>query len=225
MIDHDPKNPLTPQAEDESTENGPTIDLNVDEYDAVEDLQALADQVAQTAEGAEQQQEGSTQASVALAMAQNKMKELEKAARESADDHHRLLADFVNYRNRVSRAMQMAAVLEERKLLLEFLPVADSFERCLSATYASVEDFQNGAALIYKQLTDALRRAGAEPVALKVGDAFDAQHAEALTTVSQPDLPDGAVAAIFEKGYLHRDQLLRPARVVVNRNAQEESGS
>jgi len=53
-------------------------------------------------------------------------------------------------------------------------------------------------------------------VDVKVGDPFDAHLAEALTTTSQPGLPDGAVAAVFERGYTLKDHLLRPARVIVN---------
>ncbi|MDE3034242.1 MAG: nucleotide exchange factor GrpE, partial [Acidobacteriota bacterium] len=40
-----------------------------------------------------------------------------------------------------------------------------------------------------------------------------------LTTIENPALPDGVVAAVYEKGFNLRGQLLRPARVVVNRRA------
>ena len=44
-----------------------------------------------------------------------------------------------------------------------------------------------------------------------------ALNAEALTTFTDPSLPDGAVAAIYERGFSLKGQLLRAARVVVNR--------
>jgi molecular chaperone GrpE len=53
---------------------------------------------------------------------------------------------------------------------------------------------------------------------IQVGDPFDASHAEALTTVQQADLADNTIFTVFEKGYWLRGQLLRPARVVVNRH-------
>jgi molecular chaperone GrpE len=60
-----------------------------------------------------------------------------------------------------------------------------------------------------------------EEVPVGVGDSFDAMNAEALTTTSQPTLPDGAVAAVYERGYMLRDMLLRPARVIVNHHPHE----
>ncbi len=153
----------------------------------------------------------------ALAQAERQMEDL--IAREAAliDQHKRLAADFNNFRNRAQRDIQLSVDQSERRILAEILPVLDNFERSLDASYADVETFRNGVELIRKQFYDALRRLGAEPVALSVGDPFDALTAEALTTMANPDLPDGSVAAVYEKGFKLRDQLIRPARVVVNR--------
>ena len=148
--------------------------------------------------------------------ARERIQEMEKREAEQADKHHRLLADFANYRNRVARDIQLAVDLSERKLLLEILPVLDNFERCIGSSYMSVEDFRNGVELIQKQFLDALRRVGVEGVKLDAGDPFDAQHAEALSTTHNPELQDGAVAAIYERGFMLREKLLRAAKVVVN---------
>ena len=149
-------------------------------------------------------------------------KQLEELiARESQlmDQHKRLAADFNNFRNRAQRDIQLAVEQAERRLLLEILPVLDSFERSLEASYPDLEAFRGGVELIRKQFLDALRRGGVEPLAIGLGDPFDALTSEALTTMANPDLPEGSVAAVYEKGFKLRDQLLRPARVVVNRQA------
>jgi molecular chaperone GrpE len=106
--------------------------------------------------------------------------------------------------------------MSEKKLLLEFLPILDNFERCLALEYTNVEDLNSGVTLIYKQLLEALHKVGVEAVEIKIGDQFDAQHSEALTTVDRPDLVDGTIVTVFERGFMLRDQLLRPARVIVN---------
>lgn len=151
-----------------------------------------------------------------LGAAKGQIEEMEKRESEIMDQFRRLAADFTNFRNRAQRDTQMAVEQADRKTLLEILPVLDNFERGLEATYQDMEAFRNGVELIRKQFVDALRRLGAVPVELKVGDPFDAQHAEALSTMQSPDLPDHAIAAIYERAYMLRDQLLRPARVVVN---------
>jgi len=201
-----------------------TVDLTMEEFGEVDDLQALADQMADydpeagedagKATGTMAREDLETE----LDRTRARVAALEKAETEQRDKHHRLLADFTNHRNRVGRETSLAVSLAERKLLMEVLPVLDSFERCLSSTYTSLEDFNAGVLLIQKQLQEALRKAGVEALPVKVGDPFDAQNSEALTTANQPGLPDGSVAAIYERGYMLREHLLRPARVIVNHN-------
>jgi molecular chaperone GrpE len=221
MNDSTGNKPMNIPSDEEHPE--PTLELDLDEFEEVKDLQALADEAAESAlDTPEAAVPSPEELEDSLFKARNRIAELEKLEAESKDKHHRLLADFANHRNRVGRETQLAVTLAEKKLLLEMLPVVDSFERCLAATYTSVEDFHNGISLIHKQFLEALRKTGVEGVDVKVGDPFDAQHAEALTTISQPGLADGAVAAVFERGFMLRDLLLRPARVIVNRSAPTE---
>ncbi len=225
--------PLSAASDEDRPEVEPTLDLNLDEFEEVNDLQALADEVAESTGSGSAAAEAEGKLSreemeASLFKARQRIAELEKQEAEQMDKHHRLLADFANHRNRVARETQLAVTLAEKKLLLELLPVVDNFERCLASDYSSIEDFHNGIGLIYKQLLESLRKAGATGLDVKVGDPFDAMHAEALTTTSQPDLPDGAVAAVYERGYMLRDHLLRPARVIVNHAPEEphpETGS
>lgn len=158
----------------------------------------------------------------AFAEATRQLEDVMRREAELLDSQKRLAADFANFRNRTQRDIAMAVEQAERKLLLELLPVLDNFDRGLGATYPDVEAFRGGVELIRKQFQDALRRLNVEPMALKVGDPFDALQAEALTTFEDPNLPDGAIAAIFEPGFTLRGQLLRAARVVVNRHPDAE---
>lgn len=225
---------LDPDEEPTAREGDMTVDLTIDEMEGVDDLQALADQVAEVTpepppRGASHSRPMPTgdvseriieELEREMEEATVRLQLMEKHEKEQLDRHHRLLADFANYRNRTGRDIQMAVDLSERKLLMEMVPVLDNFERCIGASYNTVEDCRNGVALIHKQYMDALRRIGVEEIDLKVGDPFEAQTAEALTTTADPALPDGAIASIFERGFMLRDQLLRPARVVVNRHPE-----
>ncbi len=198
------------------------VDLSLDEMPTT-DLQALADAVAEETPEAVQEEpllDPLEDLQRAFDNAQDRMKAMEDAQAEMVEQHRRLASDFANLRNRASRDTQMAVDQAERKLLLEILPVLDNFERGLAASYPSVEALRSGIELIHKQFLDTLRRLGVGAIDLKVGDPFDATHAEALTTITTANLPDHSIANIFERGFLLRDQLLRPARVVVN-NAPE----
>lgn len=224
----DPLNPKPDNLDEESPERERdlTVDLTLDESEAIDDLQALADEAAEDLpespvhRASRQNDELSAlfneELERTLLEARDRIQELEKREAEHLDKHHRLLADFSNYRNRTNRDIQMAVDLSERKLLLEILPVLDNFERSVTSKYQNIEDFRSGIALIQKQFLDALRRMGVDTIKLVPGEAFDATHAEALSTTCDPALPDGAVTAVFERGYTLREQLLRAARVVVN---------
>lgn len=240
-------NPLKPEDQSPNDADQPhasdmTVDLTLDGLDGLDDLQAAADAAADelpeyaptidllddeapkdpSAEAVSPSSEEvpdylNAELEATLKEAVERIQELEKHEAEHQDKHHRLLADFSNYRNRTAREIQMAVDQAEQKMLREFLPVLDNFDRGLASNYQSVEDFRAGVELIRKQFVDALRRMGVELVPMEIGDTFDAQHAEALTTMANPALADGAIADIFEKGFTLRGQLLRPARVVVNR--------
>jgi len=158
----------------------------------------------------------------ALAETQHQMEELIRREAELMDQQRRLAADFNNFRNRAQRDIALAVEQAERRILLEMLPVLDNFDRGLGASYQDVESFRAGVELIRKQFLEGLRKLHVEALPLQVGDPFDALNAEALTTFTDPSLPDGAVAAIYERGFNLKGQLLRAARVVVNRLQDSE---
>jgi molecular chaperone GrpE len=223
-----------------------TVELSMDDADAI-DLQALADEAANATPefmsvGDNMSDEDAAEIDAVLmdpelpaatataedyerqlARLQTHVGELEHREADVLDHYKRLKAEYLNYRDRSARDTQVALNQADRKVLLEILPVLDNFERGLGASYPDMEAFRIGVELIHKQFVDALRRIGAEPVTLKVGDPFDALHSEALTTIANQTLPDGSIAAIYEQGYMLRDQLLRPARVVVNHNPDAET--
>ena len=241
-----PHNLVSDTSDTSDTRDASTVELSLDDADAI-DLQALADEAANAtpefmAVGDDLDDEDTAEvdsilldpelpAATAtaedyerqLARLQVHVGELENREADVLDHYKRLKAEYLNYRDRSARDTQVALNQADRKVLLEILPVLDNFERSLGASYPDMEAFRIGVELIHKQFVDALRRIGAEPVTLKVGDPFDALHSEALTTLSNLNLPDGTIAAIYERGYMLRDQLLRPARVVVNHNPDAET--
>jgi molecular chaperone GrpE len=229
MPRHPEAKPAAPQGESEDL-----LDLNLD--DTLEgDLQSVADEVASEyhtqmvpeTELPDPVQpfglpEGRVDLESALVEAEHQMEELLRREAELMDHQRRLAADFNNFRNRAQRDIALAVEQAERKILLEMLPVLDNFDRGMGATYQDVESFRSGVELIRKQFLEALRRLNVEQLPLQVGDPFDALNAEALTTFTDPGLPDGAVAAIYERGFNLKGQLLRAARVVVNRIQDSE---
>lgn len=225
-----PETPLPPEDQDPPehafSEGEDVLDLDLAADDSM-DLQALAEEAATAEETAVVRRAETVKMEAAIARAEMLKASLDEAERrcstfakqegELQDQLRRMAADFNNYRTRAQRDTQLAVDQAEKKAFLELLPVLDNFERGLEATYPDLDSYHSGVDLVRKQFLDALRRLGVEPLLIQLGDPFDANTAEALTTLENPTLPDGSVAAVYEKGYGLRGVLLRPARVVVNR--------
>jgi molecular chaperone GrpE len=127
----------------------------------------------------------------------------------------RLKAEFENFRKRADRDVLEARSRARMGLLAEFLPVLDNLERALNAAEHHEEGkVLEGVRLTHSMFADLLRKEGVTEVD-PLGAAFDPHVHEALMT--QPsDSEEGTVTAVFERGYVFGDRVLRPAKVVVS---------
>ena len=141
------------------------------------------------------------------------------ALRQERDDlQDRLLraaAEFDNFRKRTERERRELSDAVAADLIRDLLPVADDLERALAASAATADPaLRSGVELIHRQLLDALRRRGAEPLET-VGEDFDPLWHEAVASEPAGDRPDGEIVAEIRKGYRIGSRLIRPAMVKV----------
>ena len=102
-------------------------------------------------------------------------------------------------------------------LVTRLLPVLDNFERALSSEVPTEEGraFQEGVALIFRQLLDELRKQGLAAVD-SLGQEFDPTVHEAVAMDADSGLPPNTVVEELRRGYLLHDRLLRAAQVKVS---------
>ena len=131
----------------------------------------------------------------------------------------RLQAEFDNARKRAVREQQDFREFAAADVIRNILPTIDSFERALKVGGDS-SDFRSGVELIYRQLQDALQKAGVQPI-VAVGQAFDPRLHEAIEMVDTTAVPDHQVMEELQRGYKYKDRMLRPAMVKVARNNHE----
>jgi len=163
----------------------------------------------------------SAQQQAASAEVQNCLAQLSEARREADDFKNRYLraaAEVENARKQAERDAAARAVQDKRRLLREFLEVADSLERVLSAP-GDLPTLYEGVKLSLRQLQQVLARAGAERMDIKAGDTFDPVYHEAVE-VRGGDFPQDTVVETVRGGYLHDGVVLRPAQVIVARGRQ-----
>ena len=140
-----------------------------------------------------------------------------KAERDSLLDRlARAQAEFENARRRATKEQQDFRDYAAADTIKPLLPVMDSFERALQVKSEPV-DFRSGVELIYKQLQDALAKAGVRAIPAK-GEQFDPHVHEAIEMVETPDAADHEVIEELQRGYKIKDRLLRPAMVKVAKN-------
>lgn len=140
---------------------------------------------------------------------------LDAAAEEAKDRHLRLTAEYDNFRRRVQREKEQWTSEAIERFATDLLGVLDDFDRALAVRTESADAVMEGIRLTDRQLRAVLSRHGVECVD-PVGQKFDPKLHEAIQRVpAAADRQPGTVAAVFEKGYVLRGKLLRPARVQV----------
>jgi len=128
------------------------------------------------------------------------------------------LAEFENFRRRMTQEKDAMYDQGICKALQKFLPVVDSFERGLSmlSPEQRATDAAAGMERIYRQMQKAMEELGVTPIEA-VGQPFDLNRHNAVMQAEIPGIPENTVIEEFEKGYLYHDTVLRYSVVKVNK--------
>jgi len=143
--------------------------------------------------------------------------ELEAAQQEAndyKDKYLRAQAEMVNFKKRLERRYEEQVEEEKKHLLLKFLSVADNLERALNHADLNDDGLRGGIQLTYQELQHLLAQEGVEQMAPQ-GQPFDPSYHEAVAIIPTSEAEADTVVAEIQKGYLYRDQLLRPVKVHV----------
>jgi molecular chaperone GrpE len=133
------------------------------------------------------------------------------------DQHLRLAADFENYRKRATADLAGVWARARADLVRSLVQGLDDLQRVSQFTSedTTVDALIEGVDLVERNLLKALTEAGLE-VLIPVGERFDPNTMEAMMRVpTEEDGLDETVHQVFQKGYVFKDQLVRPARVSV----------
>jgi molecular chaperone GrpE len=148
-----------------------------------------------------------------LAAVKSDLDELTRQRDDYLELARRTQADLENYRKRMARENAVAVDRGMAKLAKELLPAIDHLELALKAAEGH-EDVIKGFAMVADELQAALARVGIQAFS-PVGEAFDPNEHEAMTTQPAEDAESGTVLVVYQSGYRINGAVLRPARVVV----------
>ena len=151
------------------------------------------------------------------AQAPDTVEDLQREREELRDRLLRGAAEFDNYRKRTDRERRELSDAVAADLVRDLLPVVDDLERALAAArehQTGSDALLSGVELIHRQLLEAMRRRGVEPIE-SIGREFDPTWHEAIASELAAGRRDGEVVAELRRGYRIGSRLLRPAQVKV----------
>lgn len=143
--------------------------------------------------------------------------ELTAQLQEEENKRLRLLADYDNFKRRVSLDQESLQKYRAQHVVTNLLPVMDNFARALTveAKTEEVQSIMTGMEMIYRTLVTALETEGLVEIET-VDQEFDPNFHQAIMTGSDETKSSGVILEELQKGYLLKDRVLRPSMVKVN---------
>lgn len=133
------------------------------------------------------------------------------------DRYARAMADFDNFRKRTVRDREDLVKFAAKDVIKDVLATVDNLARALDGAKDRADDpFVKGVQLVYDGLLKTLADHGATPLD-SVGEPFDTNYHEALTSLPSEDVEEGVVMNEVQRGWLLHGKPLRPAKVVVSK--------
>lgn len=143
-----------------------------------------------------------------------KLEKLEAQLEAQKQQYLRVLAEYDNFRKRSQKEKDERYNNGVSDTVQAILPIADSIQRALEQENASAEDMRKGVELIQNQIHSSfeklnIRETGAE------GEVFDPNLHNAVAHIEDEALGENVIAAVYQKGYLLGDHVVRHAMVQV----------
>lgn len=146
-----------------------------------------------------------------------KVAELQGKLDEAENRYLRLQADFDNFRRRSRIELEASAKYRAQSIITDLLPAIDNFERALKMDVDNeqAKSLKQGVEMVYRSLLDALKNEGVEVIEA-VGKEFDPHLHQAVMQAEDENFGPNIVVEEFQKGYMLKDRIIRPAMVKVN---------
>lgn len=132
----------------------------------------------------------------------------------------RARADFDNFRKRKVREMDQVRKTAAEALIQDILPALDNLNLTLDHVEDADSNLATGVTMVVKQLMDVLNNRGLSTIEA-LGQPFDPNLHDAMTQMPSEEYEKDIVMQEFQQGYMLRETVLRPSKVVVSSGAPE----
>ncbi|MBO4406097.1 MAG: nucleotide exchange factor GrpE [Clostridia bacterium] len=132
-----------------------------------------------------------------------------------AEEHERFLrlaAEYDNYRKRTQKEKDRMYADAVERTVVAILPTLDNLERAVDAAEDREGSFFKGVEMTLKMFREQLSKMDVNAMDTKEGTPFDPNYHEAIMHEDDGS-GHNVVAETFQKGYLRKDTVIRPALV------------
>lgn len=161
----------------------------------------------------EQEKKDTIDTEAYIAKLNQDLEEQKKIADEYIDSLKRNMAEFDNYKKRMSKEKESLYTTILSDVIGNLLPVIDNFEKAKDAD-CSDETYKTGISMIYNQLIDILNKQGVEKIP-DLGETFDPEVHEAVMSVIDTTKGEKEIVEVFRTGYRMKDKVVRHSLVKV----------
>lgn len=149
--------------------------------------------------------------------------ELEKF-KELNDKYLRKIAEFENHKKILKKEYEKEFEDRMAGIMNEILDVIDNFDRAIDSLQKTEDKNSviDGIVMIDKKFHQVLEKIGIKKIESH-GEPFDPAKHDAISIVSLPDIPDGRIVEVCQRGYFMGEKVLRPSKVIVNRREEENN--
>lgn len=128
----------------------------------------------------------------------------------------RVMADFDNYRKRMSKEKEALYSIISSEIITEFLPVMDNLEKSINVKGddETSKAWRDGVAMIHRQFSEVLTKLGAEEIKT-VGEQFDPNIHDAVMHIEDESVGENIIVEELRKGYKLKDRVIRHSMVKV----------
>jgi len=159
-----------------------------------------------------------------IAELEEQLKAVTAAKQDLFEKFQRVSADYINYQKRTPRQIADSVAYEKRGVIRSVLSTLDNLVHAVTSAreHNADESVVKGIELVHDQMLDAIKAHGVKRI-VALGEQFDPGIHEAVMQRSEEDKPDNTVLQEYQNGYMLNDQVLRPAKVIVNKLPQKEA--
>jgi molecular chaperone GrpE len=150
---------------------------------------------------------------------QEKIEELKEKNENYLNRLQRLQADYENYKKRIDRANEEYKTYATENILKKLVTHYDDLKRTqevIDNIKDADESVEKGIQMIIKNFEKLLNEEGVEPIECE-GEKFDPYKHEVMLAKDDKSVPKNTVLEELEKGYMFKNKVLRPAKVMVSK--------